>query len=317
VRHACGSHSTLGFKSYTEGRESFQGTELDVIWLDEEPPMDIYGECLIRTMTTNGLILLTFTPLRGLSEVVLTYMPEGMISACPPEKFAIQVTWDDAPHLTEQSKAELAKTIPAYQLEARRSGVPQLGSGAIYTVAEEEFVTEPFEIPKHWPRCFGLDVGWNNTACVWLALDRGTDTAYIYDAYKRGGVEPAAHEADIARRGEWIPGVVDPAAIWRSVRGKPLGLANNDVEYGIDQVYRRIAGGRLKLFRSASTQWLGEYRTYRRDEKGKVVKEMDHLMDATRYAVVSGLQAAKTQPEPPKERRVLMERGGASLGWMS
>lgn len=319
VRHATGEHSTLGFKSYNEGRESFQGTELDVIWLDEEPPMDIYGECLIRTMTTDGLVMLTFTPLRGLSEVVLTYMPEGMLSNCPPAKYAIQVGWDDAPHLTEQSKRELAATIPAYQLEARRSGVPQLGSGAIYTVAEEEFVVDPFAIPKHWPRCFGLDVGYNNTACVWLALDRATDAAYIYDSYKRGGVEPAAHEAAIAGRGAWIPGVVDPAAIWREVAGKKLLLAENEVEYGIDRVYRRLASGKLKLFRSCASQWLGEYRTYRRDDKGRVVKEMDHLMDATRYAVMSGLSAAKVEPEAakPKEPRFRADSSDSRLGWMA
>ncbi len=46
-----------------------------VIWLDEEPPADVYGECLIRTMTTNGIIMLTFTPLSGMSAVVLQFMP--------------------------------------------------------------------------------------------------------------------------------------------------------------------------------------------------------------------------------------------------
>ena len=44
------------------------------IWLDEAPPMDVYGECLIRTATTNGIIMLTFTPLLGMSEVVLQFM---------------------------------------------------------------------------------------------------------------------------------------------------------------------------------------------------------------------------------------------------
>jgi phage terminase large subunit-like protein len=76
VRHAItGEWSTLGLKSYQQGRGSFEGTEQDVIWLDEEPKLDIYGECLIRTATTGGIIMLTFTPLEGMSEVVLQFMP--------------------------------------------------------------------------------------------------------------------------------------------------------------------------------------------------------------------------------------------------
>ncbi len=65
--------------SYDQGRESFQGTELDLVWLDEEPPMAIYAECLIRTMTTNGMILCTFTPLLGLSDTVLSFLPNGKL----------------------------------------------------------------------------------------------------------------------------------------------------------------------------------------------------------------------------------------------
>lgn len=65
--------SQIGLKSYDQGRESFQGTAQDVIWLDEECPMNVYMECLTRTMTTNGLILLTFTPLMGLTDVVMLF----------------------------------------------------------------------------------------------------------------------------------------------------------------------------------------------------------------------------------------------------
>ena len=75
VRHISGDWSVLGFKSYQQGRGSFEGTEQDFIWLDEEPPADVYGECLIRTATTGGVIIITFTPLDGLSDVVLQFLP--------------------------------------------------------------------------------------------------------------------------------------------------------------------------------------------------------------------------------------------------
>ncbi|GAA4108767.1 terminase large subunit domain-containing protein [Aminobacter aganoensis] len=75
VRHVSGKWSTLGFKSYQQGRGAFEGTAQHVIWPDEECPIDVYGECLTRTATTNGLILLTFTPLEGLTQTVLAFMP--------------------------------------------------------------------------------------------------------------------------------------------------------------------------------------------------------------------------------------------------
>lgn len=75
VKHVSGRNSLLGFKSYQQGRGAFEGTSQHGIWLDEEPPLDIYGECLIRTATTGGIIFLTFTPLEGMSETVLQFMP--------------------------------------------------------------------------------------------------------------------------------------------------------------------------------------------------------------------------------------------------
>jgi phage terminase large subunit-like protein len=78
VKHITGGWSTLGLKSYAQKRGAFEGTAQHAIWLDEEPPIDIYGECLIRTTTTNGIIYLTFTPLDGITETVLQFLPADM-----------------------------------------------------------------------------------------------------------------------------------------------------------------------------------------------------------------------------------------------
>ena len=77
--HSRHGMSQLVLKSYDQRREAFQGTEQDVIWLDEECPMDIYAECLLRTMTTNGRIMCTFTPLMGLTDMVLQFLPGGKV----------------------------------------------------------------------------------------------------------------------------------------------------------------------------------------------------------------------------------------------
>lgn len=79
IRHVSGGWSTLGLKSYEQGRGSFEGTEQDLVWFDEEPPLDVYVEAGVRLMTTQGHMLLTFTPLEGMSQVVLEFVPGGKI----------------------------------------------------------------------------------------------------------------------------------------------------------------------------------------------------------------------------------------------
>ncbi len=76
IMHDNGRWSTLGFKSFDQKRRSFQGTAKEIIWLDEECPMDVYGECLMRVATTRGRLMTTFTPLLGLSELVLAFYPD-------------------------------------------------------------------------------------------------------------------------------------------------------------------------------------------------------------------------------------------------
>lgn len=310
VKHVSGGVSHLGLKSYDQKRKSFQGTEKDVIWLDEEPPdLGIYAECLLRTMTTDGLVMCTFTPLLGLSETVLSFMPGGQIPKDFAEtgKFVVNATWDDAPHLTDQQKEELLKSIPAYQRDARAKGIPQLGSGAIYPISEDDIKVDPFEIPPSWPRVFGLDVGWNRTAALWAAWDQQSDVVYFYSEHYQSMAEPLIHAEAIKARGYWIPGVVDPASQGASqVDGRRLidmyvehGLnlvyADNAVETGIQRTWTRLSTGRLKVF-SSLQNFFSEYRIYRRDEKGNIVKAYDHLMDVARYIIMSGLAVSMTAP---------------------
>ena len=95
VKHVSGGISRLQFKAYKQGRKSFEGDELDLILLDEEPPEDIYTECLTRLMTTKGHILLGFTPLDGLSATVMLFMPGGQVpSEVTNGRFVVGATWD-------------------------------------------------------------------------------------------------------------------------------------------------------------------------------------------------------------------------------
>lgn len=224
----------------------------------------------------------------------------------------VTATWDDVPHLAPEVQAELSASIPPWQRDARMRGVPQLGAGAIYPVVEADVVYDDFALPAHWPRAYGLDVGWNNTAVVWAAWNRDTDTVYLYAEHLRGEAEPAVHAAAIKARGAWVPGVIDPASRGRAQKDgqrlidhyRELGLdlepADHAVEAGLERVWTRLSTGRLKVAKSLSAWWQ-EYRIYRRDDQGRIVKQRDHLMDATRYLVMSGLVRAKRVPEAPKD----------------
>lgn len=75
VKHVSGGTSTLQLKSYDQGRIAFQGTAQHFVWADEEIEDELYIECLLRTMTLNGICYITATPLLGLTPLMLSFLP--------------------------------------------------------------------------------------------------------------------------------------------------------------------------------------------------------------------------------------------------
>lgn len=221
-------------------------------------------------------------------------------------RITIQASWDDCPHLTEEAKTEMLAAIPEWQRDSRSKGYPDLGAGAIYPISQEEYITDR-KPEESWPRAYGLDVGWNSTAAVFLAYDTEARVAYAYDSYERGHAEPAIHAAGIRSKGAWIPGACDPAAIASSqVDGSKLmeiygelGLiltpADNAVIAGVTLVWNLLSTGQLKICRHL-LQLLKQMKMYRRDEKGRILKKDDHLCDALRYACASGPDIMRTRP---------------------
>jgi hypothetical protein len=186
--------------------------------------------------------------------------------------------------------------------------------GAIYPIPVDKITCEPFAIPSHWPRVYSLDTGWNWTAALWMAYDRETLTRYLYAEYKKGEELPQIHADAIKARGEWIPGVIDISANNRGPRdgerlmadyqgmGLNLTPANKAVEAGLVGCWRELSAGRIKVFRTLQ-RFLEEYRVYRRDEKGKIVKKNDHLMDDMRYLYNSGFDVMKVKPTTSSDLR--------------
>ena len=308
VKHVSGGWSVVQFRSYDQKREAFQGTERDVIWCDEEPPEDIYVECVLRTMTTHGIILCTFTPLNGATDIVQAFIKED------GGKFYMNMTWDDAPHLTEKDKAEYLQKIPAHMRDARTKGTPMLGDGPIFPIEEETIRCVPFPIPPHWAQLGGMDFGWDHPfAAVKIAWDRDVDCIYVTNAYRERHQTPIMHAAAIKPWGgrgdnQWLKWAWPKDGL-QTEKGKGEDLAlryreqrlrllddhathdegGDSVESGIMDLLDRMSTGRFKVFANLG-EWFEEFRLYHR-KKGVIVKLKDDLMSATRYAVMMKREA--------------------------
>ena len=218
-----------------------------------------------------------------------------------------RMTIDDAEHLSPEDRKEIISQYPPHIRDARARGIPMMGVGAIYPIALEDVTCAPFAPPAYWRRAFGMDVGWKRTAAVWGAEDPTDQTIYLYAEHYKSQAVPVIHAEAIKTRGEWIRGAIDPAARQRGQKDgeqllaayQGLGLdlvpAKNAVEAGLYECWSRLETGRLKIFSTLQhLPW--EYRNYHRDEKGKVVKVNDHLMDAMRYLIMTFNAIAQVQP---------------------
>ena len=206
------------------------------------------------------------------------------------------------------------------------NGVPTLGSGRIFPVADEVIKVSDFPVPAHWVRIAGIDFGWDHpSAAVDLAWDRETDVIFVTKAKRQRQVTPLLFAAEVKPWGAWLPwawpsdglqqtssnagrpiaeqyreqglNMLEKQATHEPEPGKPEGSGGNSVDAGLLEMLDRMQTGRLKVFASLA-DWFEEFRMYHREE-GKIVKVDDDLMDATRYALMMKRHAA-TRPAPAK-----------------
>lgn len=241
--------------------------------------------------------------------------------------FCVQATWEDVPHLTDRQKAEMLATMPPHEREARAKGVPMLGSGPVFPVSEAAITCDAIPIPAHWAQLIGMDFGWDHPfAAVHVAWDRDADVVYVTRCYRESRATPIIHAAALRPWGAWVP-CAWPHDGYQHDKGSGQQLAalyrqqglmmlashathadgGYGIEAGVTMMLERMQTGRLKVFRHLNN-WFEEMRLYHRKD-GRIVKEQDDLMSATRITIMS-LRFATTEPQPWTETR------GPAGDWM-
>ncbi len=293
IKHASGGTSVIQFFSYEMDREKFQGSSVNLVWFDEEPPEPIYNECKMRVLDVKGNIMFTFTPLSGITTLYDNIMQDKTIHK-------VHLTMDDAEHLSKDDIDRLLEGMSDSEKKARRFGVATTGSGKVFNFEESEYTIEPFEIPPYWRRLGALDPGLTHpTGALMATIDDASETIYITNEYKVAGKTALEHSAHLKHWG--VKFVSDRAIFQRQIgTGKSTASIYQDEgleiinaqntsgtwETSVNEIRRLIGSGRLYIFTTCH-QLLKEMRTYRTKatETGKeqVVKIEDDLVDPLRY----------------------------------
>ena len=340
IRNVFGGISTIGFKSCDQGREKFQGSSLDFVWFDEEPPKDVYDECRMCVLDRKGDIFGTMTPLKG-----LTFIHDEIYlnQAENPEVWYEFMEWGDNPYLDKEEVNLLTQTLTNDQLDSRRYGRFRSESGLVYTEFDENIhVIEPRELPSEWQDTLSIDPGLNNPlSCHWYSVDYDGNVYVVEEHFEAGQtVEYHANRIkEISNRLGWkrdssgrIGAIIDSAANQKTLASTKSvtelfyehGIAvnpkvNKDMFSGIQRVkqYLKVKDGQAKLYVFKNcVNLIRELKSYRWGNGDLPKKIDDHSLDELRYYLMTKPKtempkARKTEIQKDKERlirRILNER---------
>lgn len=323
IKNVFGGTSSITFKSIEEGREKFQGASLDFVWFDEEPPEDIWQECVMRVLDKKGDIFATMTPLKGLTFV---YDKIYLNPNQDPENFCIFMTWEDNPFLPKSELCRLETNLSGEELERRKFGrFVEKDAGLVYKEFDPMVhIIQPFLVPADWQAGISIDPGLNNPlSCHFYAIDFDGNIYVVAEHYLAGfGVDVHAKAIlEIARQLNWragrsgkIEALIDSAASQRTLASErsvaelffenDIAVSckvNKDVFSGISRVKNLLKGenGKPRLFVFENcVNMIREFKSYMWGNGDMPVKKNDHAMDELRYFVMSRPEI----PTMPKQR---------------
>lgn len=340
VRNVFGGISTIGFKSCDQGREKFQGSSLDFVWFDEEPPRDIYEECRMRVLDKKGDIFGTMTPLKGLTFI---YDEIYLNKNQNPQVWYEFMEWGDNPYLDKEEVTALTESLSEDALESRRYGRFKNAEGLVYPEFDENVhVIDPVSLPKEWQDNISIDPGLNNPLSAhWYSVDYDGNV-YVVAEHFEGGKDVFYHSQkikEISQKLGWktdrygrLSALIDSAANQKTLSSLKSvtelfyenGINVNpnvdkDLFSGIQRVkqYLKVSNGKPKLyvFRSC-VNLIRELKSYRWGQGDSPRKTDDHALDELRYYLMTKPRnevklTGKTEIQKDKERlfkKILNER---------
>jgi phage terminase large subunit-like protein len=346
VKHISGANSYLLFANYTQEVRQLQGFKLNLAVFDEQPPDDFFSEIVTRTATTQGKVLCSFTPLKGLNGLVSKFWnkEEGYDY--------IRVSWDDVPEydpwgqpfLLMATRRQLERDYLPHEREARIAGKPVMGKGAVfqlhswptYKTGELDFTRMP-----NIHRIIALDLGLVNDKTVislmyWEPYER---TAYLHKQIIVQGIEeavptqyvnhllrpevfgtPIVLPPDASTQGRYTMSSSSIRELFESyelnVYEKAImnppdseGRVTNHKAYGINQMRQMLEVGSLMINENC-TNFLSEAQNYFVDERGRF-SDPDDCIDSARYAVLgclNGLAEPWDNRSPQQRMRAQRDR---------
>lgn len=320
VENVFGKISKIGFKNCDQGREKFQGSSLDYVWFDEEPPKEIYDECKMRVLDKKGDIFGTMTPLKGLTFV---YNEIFLNEKNDPEVWCEFMEWADNPFLDRLEIEAFTKNMSEEELESRRFGKFRKDVGLVYPEFDESVhVIEPFSVPHEWYDTISIDPGLKNPLSAhFYACDFDGNVYVIAEHYES--------DRDIDYHSDRIKEICDSLG-WKTFDGRIRALidsaanqktlassksvvelfyekgiladtrVNKDLFSGINVVksYLKTHDGktRLYIFKNC-VNMIREFKSYWWGENDNPVKKDDHSMDELRYYLMQRPENDKNKKE--------------------
>jgi len=325
IKHVSGANSYLLFANYTQEVRQLQGFKLNLAVFDEQPPDDFFSEIVTRTATTQGKVLCSFTPLKGLNGLVSKFWnkEEGY-------EF-IRVSWDDCPEydpwgepfLLKATRRQLERDYLPHEREARIAGKPVMGKGAVFQLREwPTYTTGQIDFSRipNIQRVIALDLGLVNDSTVislmyWEPYER---VAYLHRQIIVQGIEeavpsqyinhllrpevfgtPIVLPADANTSGRYTMSSSSIRELFESyelnVYHKAImnppdqeGRVTNHKSYGINQMRQMLEVGSLMINENC-TKFLSDAQNYYVDTQGRF-SDPDDTIDSARYALLACLQ---------------------------
>ncbi|MCL2587604.1 MAG: terminase family protein [Firmicutes bacterium] len=311
--------SKIGFKSIDQGREKFQGTGLDWVWFDEEPPENIYEEALLRTLDKGGIVWGTMTPLKG-----KTWLHDRIFLDQDNHEI-IQMSWVDNTSLSKEEVAKMKRNLSADALESREHGRFQEGGGVIFKELGDANIIEPKVLSGNFRTILAIDPAYTSlTGAVWVKTDG--EVFYVVGDYAVAGITVEEHAKNLRelypKFGVPDEVLIDSSAVQKNLASGDTTVVNQFAKHGIPvnpSVCKGVTEGihkvkillrdchgvrRLFIFKTCKTL-LREMRGYTWGAGEAPIKKDDHCLDALRYIIMT---PSKTSPTVTHKQQVINEK---------